>query len=60
MTRWPNSASWQDALGNIIKLPNISASVQQLKASIKELQSQGYDLPDYRRPQTMTRRDECP
>ena len=32
---------------NIIKLPNISASVPQLKASIKELQSQGYGLPDY-------------
>src|SRR5699024_5507113 len=32
---------------NIIKLPNISASVPQLKASIAELQSQGYDLPDY-------------
>ncbi|MBI5234559.1 MAG: NADP-dependent isocitrate dehydrogenase, partial [Deltaproteobacteria bacterium] len=32
---------------NIIKLPNISASVPQLKAAIKELQSQGYDIPDY-------------
>ena len=32
---------------NIIKLPNISASVPQLKAAIKELQSQGYPLPDY-------------
>src|SRR5919107_3737295 len=32
---------------NIIKLPNISASVPQLKATIKELQSQGYKLPDY-------------
>lgn len=32
---------------NIIKLPNISASVPQLKAAIKELQGQGYDLPDY-------------
>ncbi len=32
---------------NIIKLPNISASVPQLKAAIKELQLQGYDLPDY-------------
>lgn len=32
---------------NIIKLPNISASIPQLKAAIKELQSQGYDLPDY-------------
>ncbi|MDN5604972.1 MAG: NADP-dependent isocitrate dehydrogenase, partial [Kocuria sp.] len=32
---------------NIIKLPNISASVPQLKAAIKELQADGYDLPDY-------------
>lgn len=32
---------------NIIKLPNISASVPQLVAAIKELQSQGYDLPDF-------------
>ena len=32
---------------NIIKLPNISASIPQLKAAIKELQSQGYDIPDY-------------
>ncbi|KJS56990.1 isocitrate dehydrogenase [Streptomyces rubellomurinus subsp. indigoferus] len=32
---------------NIIKLPNISASVPQLKAAIAELQAQGYDLPDY-------------
>ncbi|EGV51153.1 NADP-dependent isocitrate dehydrogenase [endosymbiont of Riftia pachyptila] len=32
---------------NIIKLPNISASIPQLKAAIAELQSQGYDLPNY-------------
>ena len=32
---------------NIIKLPNISASVPQMKAAIAELQSQGYALPDY-------------
>jgi len=32
---------------NIIKLPNISASIPQLKAAIKELQEQGYDLPAY-------------
>jgi isocitrate dehydrogenase len=32
---------------NIIKLPNISASIPQLTAAIKELQSQGYNLPDY-------------
>ncbi|MEO6280100.1 NADP-dependent isocitrate dehydrogenase [Roseateles sp.] len=32
---------------NIIKLPNISASVSQLKAAIKELQEKGYKIPDY-------------
>ncbi len=32
---------------NIVKLPNISASIPQLKAAISELQSQGYKLPDY-------------
>lgn len=32
---------------NIIKLPNISASIPQLKTAIKELQDQGYALPDY-------------
>ncbi len=32
---------------NIIKLPNVSASVPQLKAAIDELQEQGYDIPDY-------------
>src|SRR5512140_3023333 len=37
----------QEPDGNIIKLPNISASVPQLKAAIEELQGKGYDLPDY-------------
>ena len=32
---------------NIIKLPNISASIPQIKAALKELQSKGYNLPDY-------------
>ena len=32
---------------NVIKLPNISASVPQIKAAVKELQEQGYALPDY-------------
>jgi isocitrate dehydrogenase len=32
---------------NIIKLPNVSASIPQLKAAVAELQQQGYDLPDY-------------
>lgn len=37
----------QSPEANIIKLPNVSASVPQLKAAITELQGQGYDLPDY-------------
>ncbi len=37
----------QDPSANIIKLPNISASVPQLTVCIAELQSQGYDIPDY-------------
>ncbi len=39
MTQFPET--------NIIKLPNISASIPQLKAAVKELQSKGYNLPDY-------------
>src|SRR6187455_2332854 len=43
---------------NIIKLPNISASIPQLKATVAELQSQGYDLPDYpENPQTDEERE---
>src|SRR6476620_3319895 len=43
---------------NIIKLPNISASIPQLKATIAELQSQGYDLPAYpENPQTDEERE---
>lgn len=43
---------------NIIKLPNISASVPQLKAAIKELQQQGYKLPDYpEEPKTEAEKD---
>lgn len=41
---------------NIIKLPNISASASQLMAAIKELQSQGYALPDY--PETAKTEEE--
>jgi isocitrate dehydrogenase len=41
---------------NVIKLPNISASVPQLVAAVKELQSQGYTLPDY--PETATTPEE--
>lgn len=43
---------------NIIKLPNISASIPQLKAAIAELQALGYDLPDYpEEPATEEERD---
>lgn len=43
---------------NIIKLPNISASIPQLKAAIKELQEQGHDIPDYpENPQTDAEKD---
>jgi isocitrate dehydrogenase len=43
---------------NIIKLPNISASVPQLKAAVAELQGQGYALPSYpENPQTDTEHD---
>jgi isocitrate dehydrogenase len=43
---------------NIIKLPNISASVPQLKAAIAELQEQGYAIPDYpEEPSTDEERD---
>src|ERR1700742_905515 len=43
---------------NIIKLPNISASVPQLKAAIAELQEQGYAIPDYpEEPKTDADRD---
>src|SRR5262249_39985432 len=43
---------------NIIKLPNISASIPQLKAAIAELQQKGYALPDYPEdPRSDTERD---
>ncbi|WP_371682675.1 NADP-dependent isocitrate dehydrogenase [Aeromicrobium sp. A1-2] len=43
---------------NIIKLPNVSASIPQLKSAVAELQSQGYALPDYPDdPQTDAERD---
>ncbi len=45
LTELGNLANQPEA--NIIKLPNISASIPQLKAAIKELQSKGYALPDY-------------
>jgi isocitrate dehydrogenase len=47
-----------DPAANIIKLPNISASVPQLEAAIAELQALGYDVPDYpANPQTDEERD---
>ena len=45
---------------NIIKLPNISASVPQLKEAIGELQAKGYDLPDYpEHPATEAEKELC-
>ncbi len=50
--RIPDELAWLGELAttpaaNIVKLPNISASVPQLQAAIAELQGQGYDIPDY-------------
>ncbi|MBI9071391.1 MAG: NADP-dependent isocitrate dehydrogenase [Melioribacteraceae bacterium] len=45
LTELGNLAKTPD--GNIIKLPNISASIPQLQAAIKELQEKGYDIPNY-------------
>lgn len=43
----------KDPAGNVIKLPNISASIPQLQDAIKELQEKGYDIPDFpEEPQT--------
>ncbi len=52
MQRVSDDLAWLGELSltpeaNIIKLPNISASIPQLKEAIRELQSQGYDVPDY-------------
>jgi isocitrate dehydrogenase len=41
---------------NIVKLPNVSASIPQLKAALKELQEQGFDIPDY--PENPTTAEE--
>src|SRR5690625_7943597 len=49
----------QDPGANIIKLPNISASVPQLTACIRELQAQGYDIPDYPRSEERRVGKEC-
>ncbi len=65
--RLPESQRVEDALSTlgslakesdttIIKLPNISASIPQLKAAIKELQEKGFNLPDY--PDTVSSEDE--
>ncbi len=56
LSRLGELATQPDA--NIIKLPNISASLPQLKAAIKELQQKGYALPDYPdAPSSDTERD---
>ncbi|MDX4027828.1 NADP-dependent isocitrate dehydrogenase [Aliarcobacter skirrowii] len=46
----------QNPDANIIKLPNISASIPQLKAAIAELQSKGYNIPDYDSSEEVTAR----
>ncbi len=46
----------QDPEANIIKLPNISASVPQLKAAIAELQAKGYNIPNYDASEEITAR----
>ncbi len=46
----------QDPNANIIKLPNISASIPQLKAAIAELQSKGYNVPNYDESEEITAR----
>ncbi|MEJ8562000.1 NADP-dependent isocitrate dehydrogenase [Yoonia sp. GPGPB17] len=46
----------KEASANVIKLPNVSASVPQLVEAVKELQGQGYDIPDY--PDTPESADE--
>jgi isocitrate dehydrogenase len=42
---------------NIIKLPNISASVPQLKEAIAELQDHGYTIPNFRRPENQEEKE---
>ena len=47
-TTSPSSARWSNRPeANVIKLPNVSASIPQLKATIEELRAKGYMLPDY-------------
>jgi isocitrate dehydrogenase len=46
----------QDPDANIVKLPNISASIPQLKAAIAELQSKGYNVPNYDESEEITAR----
>lgn len=46
----------QDPNANIIKLPNVSASIPQLKAAIAELQSKGYNVPNYDASEEVTAR----
>ncbi|MGA1931317.1 NADP-dependent isocitrate dehydrogenase [Arcobacter sp. YIC-464] len=46
----------QDPTANIVKLPNISASIPQLKAAIKELQEKGFNVPNYDESEEITAR----
>lgn len=58
VTLWLISELAKTPEANIIKLPNISASIPQLTATIKELQDKGYNLPDYpEEPTTPEERD---
>ncbi|MDF7799134.1 NADP-dependent isocitrate dehydrogenase [Pontiellaceae bacterium B1224] len=56
LTELGNLANTPEA--NIIKLPNISASLPQLKAAIAELQAKGYALPEYEDPNAQPRYDK--
>ena len=44
---------------NVIKLPNISASIPQLKEAIKELQDKGYDIPNYPEEPILKQKRNC-
>ena len=44
---------------NVIKLPNISASIPQLQGALKELREKGFDIPDFPESPARTRRRPC-
>jgi isocitrate dehydrogenase len=57
LTRLGELAKTPDA--NIVKLPNISASIPQLREAIAELQGKGYNIPDYPEPPLRRRSVRC-